>query len=75
MTDSTSQKEYVLKRCSIQRQETYDIVNKEIKMLKLFAGPYVVEYFGSEIVNQSRGQEALILLGTYKFTFTFIHLY
>lgn len=57
-----SQQELVLKRCSIQRQETYDIVNKEIKMLTMFASPYVIEYLGSEIVNQARGQEALILL-------------
>lgn len=57
-----SQQEFVLKRCSIQRQETYDIVNKEIKMLSMFSSPYVIEYHGSEIINQGRGQEALILL-------------
>jgi AP2-associated kinase len=52
-----------LKRCSIQRQENFDIVNKEIKVLQLFQGPYIVEYYGSEIVNTSKGREALILLG------------
>lgn len=53
----------MLKRCSIARPEIFELVNKEIKFLKLFAGPYTVEFLGSEIVNQARGREALILLG------------
>ena len=60
--DQTLQKECVLKRCSVQRQEAFEIVNKEIKILQLFKSPYIVEYVASEIVNQKRGKEALILL-------------
>lgn len=63
VVDQQTQKEYVLKRCSIARPEIFELVNKEIKFLKLFAGPYTVEFLGSEIVNQARGREALILLG------------
>ncbi len=52
-----------MKRCSLQRSEIFETVNKEIKILQKFAGPYVVEYFASEIVNSAQGREALILLG------------
>jgi AP2-associated kinase len=61
--DQYSQKEYVLKRCSVQRPENFEIVNKEIKILQMFTGPFVVDYIASEIVYTPKGREALILLG------------
>lgn len=61
VTDSHTGREMVLKRCSINRQESYDIVKKEVSMLKRFAGPQVVQLIASE-VNIRSGSDALLLL-------------
>lgn len=61
VTDGHSGRELVLKRCSINRQESYDIVRKEVSMLKRFAGPHVVQLLASE-VNTRSGSDALLLL-------------
>ena len=50
-----------LKKCAINRQESYDTVKKEVNLLKRFAGPYVVQMLASE-VNIRSGSDALLLL-------------
>jgi hypothetical protein len=44
------------------RSGAFDVVNKEIKILQEFKGPYVVGYLASEVVRAADGQEALVLL-------------
>ena len=64
--DSVSRREYVLKRCSVQRQEDYDVVNKEITMLNKFKGSnMIVEIMASTIINSNNNntnKDALLLL-------------
>ena len=60
--DVRSGKEVVLKRCSIARQESFAIVNKEIRILQQFKGPYVVELIAEDIINNNGKQEAILLL-------------
>ena len=55
-------RELVLKKCAIQRQESYDIVKKEIFMLQRYANPYIVKLLASEILQQRGSSDALLLL-------------
>jgi len=59
--DARTGREMVLKKCGIQRQESYDIVNKEVKMLQKFASPYIVSLVSHEVSSRI-GSEALLLL-------------
>lgn len=52
---------YCLKKCAINRQESYDTVKKEVNLLNRFAGPNVVQLLASE-VNIRSGTDALLLL-------------
>jgi hypothetical protein len=56
----TTHTEYVMKRCSIGRPERYEIVKKEIKLLQLFKGPYVVEFLASEIARDGHGGQEVV---------------
>jgi len=62
--DTYSKREYVCKRCSVQRPEIYEIVKKEIKILQLFKGPYIVELLTSDVITSGtkNAQEAVLLL-------------
>lgn len=60
--DIRSGKEVVLKRCSIARQESFAIVNKEIRILQQFKGPYIVDLIAEDIININGKQEAILLL-------------
>jgi len=60
--DVRSRREVVLKRCSIQRQESFTIVNKEIRILQQFKGPYIVELIAEDIITNNGKQEAILLL-------------
>lgn len=51
-----------LKRCGIQRQESYDIVNKEITLLKRFRHRNIVHLIASEILTIGGKREAFLLL-------------
>jgi AP2-associated kinase len=63
VSDIHTHREYVLKRCSLQRKESLDIVQKEINLIQKFAGDYVIKLFGSEITGrQTSTPEALLLL-------------
>ena len=50
-----------LKKCAINRQESYNTVKKEVAMLKRFGGAHVVQLLASE-VNIRSGSDALLLL-------------
>ncbi len=62
--DTYSRREYVCKRCSVQRPEIYETVKKEIKILQLFKGPYIVELLTSDVIvsGPKNAQEAVLLL-------------
>eukprot|EP01038_Epipyxis_sp_PR26KG_P007941 gene7941-10775_t len=61
--DLHSKKEFVLKRCGIDRQEALNIVRKEINILQRYSGPYIVQLIESDIVQKnSHSKEALLLL-------------
>ena len=62
VVDSRSSREMVLKRCSVKRDEEFQIVNREIQMLQKFRSPLIVSLLASEIINTSNGREALLLL-------------
>jgi len=52
---------HCLKKCAINRQESYDTVKKEVAMLRRFGGPHVVQLLAAE-VNIRSGSDALLLL-------------
>jgi len=60
--DVHSGKMYVLKRCSVERQQSRDVVKKEIKMLEVFKGNHVVELLASEMIQALGSPEAILLL-------------
>lgn len=64
--DIHSKSEYVLKRCNVSTKESLDIVQKEIKILQTFEGPYIVRIIASDMMavktGSSGGVEAFILL-------------
>ena len=61
--ESGSHREMVLKRCYLTRPESFNMANKEIKMLETFASPYTVKLLAADIQFGNIGvQEALILL-------------
>ena len=51
-----------LKRCSLQRKESFDIVQKEINMLQKFAGDYVIKMLGNEILGRHTSTPEAVLL-------------
>lgn len=52
-----------MKRCNISRPEIYDTVNKEINLLRRFAGKHVVQLIASDTNVVSGGKrEANLLL-------------
>lgn len=52
-----------MKRCTVSTNESYDVAQKEIKILQRFKGPYIVQILGSDIIqNRTGANEALILL-------------
>ena len=56
----------VLKRCNIDRPESFEIARIEINMLQKFKGPYVVELLDSCIHEKTRtSREALLLMEYY----------
>ena len=55
--DKHTQQQYVVKKCSVNRQETFDVVKKEVMVLDKFKDcPYVVTMLGS---NVSGGPDAV----------------
>lgn len=63
MTEIHTKKDFVLKRCNVDREEALTTVKKEINILQRFAGPYVVELIDSDIIIKNRSsREALLLL-------------
>lgn len=64
VAENITRKEYVLKRCDVQREESLDVVKKEISILEKCAGPYIVKYFASDIIlaKTNNHKQALILL-------------
>ena len=66
VVDIHSKQEMVLKRCNIDREESFAIASKEINMLQQFKGPYVVELIDSCIFQKTKtSREALLLLDYY----------
>jgi hypothetical protein len=66
VTDIHTQKDMVLKRCNIDREEIFKVVKKEISILQKFAGPYVTKLIDSDIATvRSTSREALLLLEYY----------
>lgn len=63
VTDIYTKQELVLKRCNIDRPESFDIANTEIKMLQKFKGPYVVSLLDSCIHQKTKtSREACLLM-------------
>ena len=63
VVDTHSKKEHVLKRCNIDREESFSVATKEINMLQRYRGPNVVALLDTTIVQKNRGsREALLLL-------------
>lgn len=65
VVDAYSKQELVLKRCNIDRAESFEIARKEISMLQKYKGPYIVELLESAILEKSRTREALLLMEYY----------
>jgi serine/threonine protein kinase len=66
VSDIYTKQEMVLKRCNIDRQESFDIANTEIKMLQKFKGPYVVNLLDSCVYQKSKTtREAFLLMEYY----------
>lgn len=66
VVDAYSKQELVLKRCNIDRAESFEIARKEINMLQKYKGPYIVELLESAIFEKSRtSREALLLMEYY----------
>jgi AP2-associated kinase len=53
---------FQLKRCGIQRQENFDIVNKEISLLRRFKDRHIVQLIASETSQSGGKREAYLLL-------------
>jgi serine/threonine protein kinase len=63
VTEVHTKKDYVLKRCNVDREVAFATVKKEINILQRFAGPYMVELIDSDIITKNRtSREALLLL-------------
>lgn len=63
VSDIYTKKDFVLKRCNVDRDESLQIVKKEINILQRFGGPYIVELIDSDIIlKNKRSREALLLL-------------
>jgi serine/threonine protein kinase len=63
VTEVHTKKDYVLKRCNVDREAAFATVKKEINILQRFAGPYMVELIDSDIITKNRtSREALLLL-------------
>lgn len=61
-----TKKDFVLKRCNIDRPESFEIAKKEISMLQKFKGPHIVNLLDSTIVQKNKAsREALLLLEYY----------
>jgi hypothetical protein len=46
VTDMRTNQEFVLKRCNIDREESFETARKEINMLQQFKGTHVAELLG-----------------------------
>lgn len=63
VTDVATRSEYVLKRCSVQREEFMETVKKEVHLLQVFESPNIVKLLGNEYTTtKNHTREALILL-------------
>jgi len=62
MMESNMHKELVLKRCSVQRPEDFEIVNKEVKMLNRFKTPRIVQLMSYQVIEKGTSREALLLM-------------
>lgn len=63
VVDTHSKKEHVLKRCNIDREESFSVATKEINILQRYRGPNVVALLDTTIVQKNRSsREALLLL-------------
>ena len=66
VSDIYTKKDFVLKRCNIDRPESFEIARKEISMLQKFKGPHVVALLDSAIIQKNKtSREALLLLEYY----------
>jgi len=65
VTDIRSNQEFVLKRCNIDREESFETARKEINMLQQFKGTHVAELLDSAISEKNRSKEALLLMTFY----------
>lgn len=68
VADMHTQKEMVLKRCNIDREEVFNIVKKEISILQRFTGPYITKMVENDVNfvnNRPDSREALLLLEYY----------
>ncbi len=63
VTEIHTKKDFVLKRCNVDRETAFATVKKEINILQRFAGPYVVQLIDTDIITKNRtSREALLLL-------------
>lgn len=63
VTEVNTQKDFVLKRCNVDRDEAFATVKKEINILQRFAGKYIVALIDQDIITKNRtSREALLLL-------------
>ena len=63
VSDIYTKRDLVLKRCNVDREESLQIVRKEIHILQRFSGPYIVELLDSDIILKNKiSREALLLL-------------
>eukprot|EP01039_Chlorochromonas_danica_P000800 gene800-868_t len=60
-----SQRELALKRCNIDRPSSFEIVKKEVNLLRKFTGPYVVKLIDNDIGERDGRREALLLMEYY----------
>ena len=60
-----TQREMVLKRCNIDRENVFEIVKKEINILQRFEGPYITRLIESDVQQIRSSREALLLLEYY----------
>lgn len=51
-----------MKRCNVERPDTFEVVKKEVKILNTFKGPYVVELLADEVITVRGAPEACLLL-------------
>jgi AP2-associated kinase len=64
--DLYSKQDMVLKRCNVDRPESFEIARIEVSMLQKFKGPHVVELIDSCIHEKTRtSREALLLMDYY----------